>query len=139
MAAMTMLRSIAFSRATASAICKSSSRLALTAIGLVSFMLGAMPALAGHAPEIFGFAVLAGRGRTLGFLAPLQRLGDQFVGEHKLRFCHLFNRQQDNRILTWCHVGAAYVRFLAVDAQEGAAEAAAAVDRNRHFDFRDVS
>jgi hypothetical protein len=33
MAAMTMPRSIDFSRATASAICNSSSRLALTAIG----------------------------------------------------------------------------------------------------------
>src|SRR5215472_4300052 len=105
MAAMTIPRSIAFSRATASAICNSSSRLALTAIGLVSFVLGAMPALAGYAPEIFGFAVLVGRSRTLGFLASLQRLGDQLVGEHKLRLRHLFDRQQDVRILARCRVG----------------------------------
>src|ERR1700746_3226582 len=100
MAVITMLRSIAFSRATASAICNSSSRLALTAIGLVSFVLDAMPAFAGHASEIFGVAVLVGCRRTLGFLASLQRLGDQLVGEHKLCLCHLFDRQQDVRILT---------------------------------------
>src|SRR5215470_1303516 len=95
MAVITMLRSIAFSRATASAICNSSSRLALTAIGLVSFMLGDAPVLAGRAPEILGFAVLGGSRRTFGFLAPLQRLGDQLVGEHKLCFRHFFDRQQN--------------------------------------------
>src|SRR5712691_4505043 len=95
MAAITMPRSIAFSRATASAICNSSSRLALTAIGLFSFMLGDAPVLAGRAPKIFRFTAMLGSGRPFGGLAALQRLRHQLVGEHELRLRHVLDRQQD--------------------------------------------
>src|SRR5215471_19260757 len=108
MAAITMPRSIAFSRATASAICNSSSRLALTAMGLVSFVLGDAPVLAGCVPEIHGSAVARGHGCAFGFLAALQRLGDQLVGEHKLCFRHLLDRQQNVGLFAGRRVRAAH-------------------------------
>ena len=94
MAVMTMRRSIAFSRATASAICSSSSRLALTAIG--------------HSPS-FPFACalsacdcvvrlrLRARLAVPRFGAGLPRRSDsrdQRVGEHQPRLRHVGDRQQ---------------------------------------------
>src|SRR5580693_9605413 len=68
MAPSTILRSIAFSRATASAICSSSSLLALT--------------------------VAIGRLLALILFALAQRFGNERVGEHKLCFHHVVDPQQ---------------------------------------------
>src|SRR5690348_14735559 len=89
MAAITMPRSIAFSRATASAIWRSSSRLALTAIDSVSRCFRAAiktAALIG----IAGPRRLRGRSR-----AAFEGRGDQRIGQHQLGVRHLGDRQQD--------------------------------------------
>ena len=92
-AAMTMPRSIDFSRATASAICSSSSRLALTAMRSLSFVLsrcaGRLPAACSRSGERFRGAVRMSacrrsrRSRCWPPLPRLQRGGDQRLGEHE--------------------------------------------------------
>src|ERR1044071_5201408 len=92
-AVTTMPRAIDFSRATASAICSSSSLLALTAMILLSLSVGALPVFAVRAPVLFRAAgpscravrcVVVRGVAALGLLAAPERLGDQLVGEHEL-------------------------------------------------------
>src|SRR5918998_1420780 len=99
----TISRSIDFSRATASAICNSSSLLALTAM-FVSSLARAVRIL--RPPLVI--PIRAGRARpisplflrvSLGGLAAPQRLGDQRVGQHELGFRHVFDREQKFRRL----------------------------------------
>src|SRR5712691_11899119 len=95
MAAMTMPRSIAFSRATASAICNSSSRLALTAaIGLL-LVLGCTPIVLRRGLEMFR---VMGRTRpvlarlaclTFRLFAAPQGFGDEGVGQNQSCFDHV--------------------------------------------------
>src|SRR5882757_8759187 len=109
MAAMTMPRSIDFSRATASAICSSSSLLALTAIESFSLVLGRGPDISGRAA---GFLVGTGVSITarvaqlalrfaLAFasfallgLGAVERFGHQRVGEDELGLRHVGDRMQ---------------------------------------------
>src|SRR4249920_980609 len=107
-AVMTMPRSIAFSRATASAICNSSSLLALTAIA--------------HSPPLA--AGLCGRCRdclssrlarfALGGFLSSQSLGHQSVGEHQLGFTHVLNRNENLGFFALGRVVAADARALAL-------------------------
>src|SRR3954447_11156570 len=144
---MTIPRSIAFSRATASAICNSSSRFALTAI--VSFSLAIASVVAAAATKdkpvprirveivraramrarLIAAEPLAGGGAfRLGFrfgcalrrLGAAQRFCDQRLGKHELRLCHVGNPQQDLRRLSRCRVLAANASELALDAQQDA-------------------
>ena len=81
-------------------------------------MLGDAPVLAGRAPEIFIFVCARRRGRAFGCLAPPQRLRDEFVGEHKLCFRHLFDRQKNVGVLARGRIGAAHASLVAVDTNE---------------------
>src|SRR5262249_28167411 len=128
-----MPRSIDFSRATASAICKSSSLLALTAaIGSVSFVVTSVNRLGGKAlllrparlwirPAVglrVGFRYVIARVWRLepevlaqlafGGLAASERLRDQRIGQHQARFADAVDREQ--------HLGR-FVRFGVVAAQ----------------------
>src|ERR1700754_684844 len=100
MAASTIWRSITFSRATASAICKSSRRFALTAMGLfLSAGFRLFVRLMG--PRIFGLRGLLGVQLSLVFCLDLrsERLGGdlgaakrfrhQGVGQDEMGFAHL--------------------------------------------------
>src|SRR5665213_4278147 len=122
-AAMTMPRSIDFSRATASAICKSSSLLALTAIApspsLGSLGCGPSGLLAGLEPSLFRFCLAR---VALGGFFGAQRLCHQFVGEHQLGVAHISNRQADFCFAAF-GVFQSQLRSLAVDAAQNAAEA----------------
>src|SRR5690242_2592178 len=106
MAASTTCLSIDLSRATESAICKSSS------------LLAAMP---GVAILSLLFALLFAR---------LQIFGDQLVGEDKLGFGDLPKRKLVAGALRLDD------DFGAVEAEQGGAEALAPVDRRSEFDFR---
>ena len=133
-AVMTIERSIAFSRATASAICNSSSRLALTAIAH-SPSVGGMPGVAGAMPSLLSFLFLRRLGLALGGLFAPQGLRHQFVGEHQPCFIHVVDRQQHVRLLAFFRVVAAHPRGLAFGADQQAAEALAPVDRNFGLDL----
>src|SRR5262245_7330019 len=88
MAATTIMRSIAFSRATASAICSSSRRFALTAIGSLrsssvgrsAFSVGIVVVVATKLP------LLAGK-----------RFSNQSVAEDELGVVNVVERDQDRR------------------------------------------
>src|ERR1051326_7310913 len=136
MAVSTILRSIAFSRATASAICNSSSLLALTVAMSVSLVLRRPPYISRRGIE-FGFAALAvaAFAAALFLFAPPQRLGNQRIGQHEPRFGHVVDAQQNvgrlgsrGRVAQPC--------AFAFGAVEFAAKAAAALDRRRHLDMR---
>src|SRR4051794_36821776 len=131
-AAMTMPRSIAFSRATASAICSDSSLLALTAI--VSLLLrsrGRPAAVWVLAGALVASAVLGLFG-GIGLVAvaacfaqellPAQRFGDQLVGENELGFADVVHRQQRVGGIIRCAVDSNLHR-VAFNAVDGAAEA----------------
>src|ERR1700677_3435474 len=83
----TILRSIAFSLATASAICKSSSLLALTVairqspLGLTHLLVAIQRGV------VFAFGSIAA-------LASAQRFRNQRVGQNEPGFRHLVDRQQ---------------------------------------------
>src|ERR1700682_3975202 len=114
-AAMTMPRSIDFSRATASAICSSSSLLALTAaMVLVSFGgvdFASPQSFCGQAMFLGAFRWIAflrvRRGRrhkaeillqlALRGLAAPHRFGDQFVGQHQSGVGDILHHE--------CHIG----------------------------------
>src|SRR5579871_5053122 len=92
MAPSTILRSIAFSRATASAICRSSSLLALT-VAIVSISLALVrrrPGRGVHAPPAI---------RRLAALlfAPPKRLRNERIGEDKSCFHDVVDPQQSFR------------------------------------------
>src|SRR5271157_5236939 len=147
--ARTIERSIDFSRATASTICKSSSLLALTAIG-VSFvrperLLGRAAgrgfAFAIRARFRPGLGARAARGGALGFLqrrlfAP-QRGADEVVGQDEPRLAHGADRQLD-MTLALVVGDEEKTRRRPVgtlrDRLDPAAEALAAIDRDRHLD-----
>src|SRR5262245_17026853 len=148
-AAITIPRSIDFSRATASAICSNSSLLALTAAMSLSFIIGraALPAAfrpliprTGMArPIVFHLVrparpVVSARFAFL-FLALLQRLGVQRVGEDELCLRDVVDRQRNLGCLAGGGVIAAQTHGVAVDAQYDPAETAASVHRHRHLDF----
>src|SRR3981189_3851419 len=112
MAAMTMPRSIDFSRATASAICSSSSLLALTAIESFSLVLGRGPDISGRAAGILvgtGVSIAARVAQlalrfALAFacfallgLGAVERFGHQRVGEDALGLRHVGRREQGLR------------------------------------------
>src|SRR5579883_1851013 len=112
MAPSTILRSIAFSRATASAICSSSSLLALT--------------------------VAMSRLLAFSLFAPPQRFDDERIGKHQARFRHVVDRQQHVDGL-FSGFAAAQADTIALNAAEFAAKPAPAIDRNLHLDMRDVA
>src|SRR5262245_16742725 len=125
MAVMTMVRSIAFSRATASAICNSSSRFALTAGIEVSSVFAPTPApgAALHSSRrrsgTVRFARAAGSGATRGLAAP-ERLGDQRIGQHQPRLRHLADGQRDLGGLCRRGIVAADARGIALDPEQHA-------------------
>src|SRR5262249_537988 len=103
MAVMTMPRSMAFSRATASAICRSSSRLALTA-GIVrspQVRRAGLTAASGFLSRGWSMiavrSLIAGRllitmvGGGLRGLAALERFRHQGIGEHQSRLRHVLD------------------------------------------------
>src|SRR5262245_57451227 len=88
-AATTIIRSIAFSRATASAICNSSSRFALTAMSLSSCWRLAVAGVGeARASPVMVFA--AGLRLVLA-----ERLAQQIVAQRELRFGDIAERQGD--------------------------------------------
>src|SRR3981081_1827235 len=110
MAAMTMPRSIDFSRETAAAICSSSVVLALTAIESFSLVLGRGPDISGRAAGILvgtGVSIAARVAQlalrfALAFacfallgLGAVERFGHQRVGEDELGFRHVGDRKQE--------------------------------------------
>src|SRR3989304_1562474 len=126
-AAMTMPRSIDFSRATASAICNSSSLLALTAIAqspspklLMIISENRFPSPIKSRTGFSGSFASGSRGEpsmsfifsrrahlALGGLLAPQGLRHQFVGEHQLGFAHCLDRKQNLRFLALACVVAA--------------------------------
>src|SRR4051812_35369781 len=143
MAVMTMPRSIAFSRATASAICKSSSRLALTAAMVsISFVIGGVPACRRRAPHrlrtsaqgrrsIFRFNRLGPLRLAFRRFSAPERFGDELVGEHELRFRHVLHAQQDLDLFARRRIRTTQARGVALHSAEDAAETLAARDRYR--------
>src|SRR5215469_8483840 len=96
MAVSTILRSIAFSRATASAICSSSSLLALTVAMSVSIVLRRAPDIARRGIDFcFAAVTVAAFAAAFVLLAPPQRLGNQRIGQHEPRFGHVVDTQQN--------------------------------------------
>ncbi len=71
--------------------------------------------------------------------APPQRLRNQRIGEHQLRFHYVVERQQDFRILARPRLAETKTQALALRAEEFAAEAPAAVDRRQHLDVGDMA
>src|SRR5690606_24669664 len=119
-AAMTMPRSIDFSRATASAICNSSSLLALTAIAedssfvrLSGSGLGGLLGLLQTPLFLLRLAQFA-----LGGLLGAQGFAHQFVGENELCFAHVRDRQQHCRVFPCFRVVPRQARIVALDAVE---------------------
>src|SRR5215218_9261106 len=144
MAAMTIPRSIDFSRATASAICNSSSRLALTAIGLVSFVSAHVSAMRRCRLKI---VLLRRRMRAalscfLSFafrgLAASQRFRDESVVEHEPGFRHVRDRQQHFGGLAGAVIAAKASSF-ALYADDQTTEAALSCHRYRHFNLRGMA
>ena len=72
-------------------------------------------------------------------LALAQRFGNERVGENKLGFHHVVDRQQDFGICVRRRIVAANARALAFGADEFAAESPPAVDRRLHLHLRDVA
>src|SRR3984893_1162237 len=134
MAVMTIERSIDFSRATASAICRSSSLLALTAIVSLLWLIGAPAPFRGRRVRVLSVGGFNLRGFLRSF-APPQRFRDQRIGEDQARLAHVVDR--DQRFLA--SVLALEPRRLARDAQQDAAEALAAGQRNVEFDLHHVT
>src|SRR5690349_17186160 len=142
MAAMTMPRSIAFSRATASAICSSSSLLALTAI--VSLLLRSRGRSAAgwvmSATLVAAVWMLIGR---YGCFALLRRAGlrlflaqgggDQLVSQHELGFADVVHGKRDGRAIDVDADGVAF------NGGNRSAEALAALDRHGHLDLHDLT
>src|ERR687898_204035 len=125
--------SMTFSRATASAICKSSSLLALTAMGLLLLLPGRLAARGGRLGRIGGvrFGVVSGaRGG-----APAQGFADQLVGQDEARLADLVHRQPRHALLGLLRVGQLDQNLAALGAPDEAAEALAAVQRHRHLDL----
>src|SRR5579862_4871531 len=151
MAPSTIFRSMAFSRATASAICRSSSLLALTvAISSVSLGLTCVPvefqrivvSVMSLVMSLLARRVLAVAWFVrwpLAVLAPAQRFGNQRVGENELCFRHVVDRQQHVAALGLGVGGDADARAAAFGAEQLAAEAAAAVEQRRHFDVSNMA
>ena len=141
-----MSRSIDFSRATASAICNSSSLLALTAAIVSLLRVGLRAGCAPAQPfgVCAGAAILAASVRHARYsvrspcLLRRNASSDQFVGQHQPGFHHVVDPQQDfggaGR-----GIAAAQPHALAFDAAKRAAEPPASVDRSRHFDLRDMA
>src|SRR5579872_239284 len=130
MAPSTILRSIAFSRATASAICKSSSLLALTVAISVSLRWRVRRLSSGVALSI-GFGVPAGGdavGRLVAVFVPPQRFGNERVGENESRLAHVVDPQQRLERSGVALGLDAKPRAVAFRADELAAKAFAAVD-----------
>src|SRR6202008_1652771 len=107
-AAITIPRSIDFSRATASAICSSSSLLALTAMVLVSFG-----------------RIYVAPARALGGLAPSHRFRNQLIGEDEARIRDLFHHQKRVGVFARGHVVAPDPHGIALDAGDCTAESLA--------------
>ena len=105
---------------------------------LFGIMRVGMPGLAGLMPSMSFFSFGRFRFALAGLLAP-QSLRHQFVGEHELGFAHLVYRQQNLRLAACFRIVAAHARGLALGAEQHAAEALAAVDRNFHFDLRQIA
>src|SRR6202044_1027991 len=99
MAPSTILRSMAFSRATASAICRSSSLLALTVAIRQSPLLELTRRLLRravvHCLVWRVLAVARPARRVLAALAPAQRFGNESVGQDELCFHHVVDAQQN--------------------------------------------
>src|SRR4051794_27127731 len=145
-AAITIDLSIAFSRATASAICKSSSLFALTAIFLVSSRGGPRPISIGLF-GVFGFDVLVGSrfgaAPLLAFLPdPLvlpERLTDQVFGEHQPRLGDRLERHACVRLLAFCGLLALDQHCVVAQLGDLAAEALAVVDQDRRLDLDEMA
>src|SRR5579862_6157499 len=135
-AVMTIDRSIAFSRATASAICSNSSRLALTAIAhsplsnVWRMILLSRSCARGASVPLHSFQFLRRLGLALGGLFAPQGLRHQFVGEHQPCFIHVRDRQQNLRVLACFDIVATQARGLSYGADEQPAKALAAIDGN---------
>src|SRR5262249_59211019 len=95
-----MLRSIAFSRATASAICNSSSRFALTtAMSILPHLRAGTRAGANSIPRRLRFPIAIVARGARGLAAP-ERFGDQRIGQYQPRLRHVFDREAHNRHLS---------------------------------------
>src|SRR5215207_9362399 len=152
---MTIWRSITFSRATASAICKSSSLLALTAMR--SLLLGIGLALEpgmDRAARRGGITLrprmtprrsrACRRGRFASGLgarrrAAAQSLADELVGQHQAGLADLVERQAKEPLLALLDIGKLDHGAVAVDAAQAPTEALAAVQRHVHLDLRLVT
>src|SRR5690606_32167755 len=98
-AASTISRSMTFSRATASAICRSSSRFALTAIVVrLRQSKGSRPPRPAILKLFFVFAVLVG-GLRLCQLVGAQCVADQVVRQDQFCFRERGERDRDTRCL----------------------------------------
>src|SRR5262245_24821235 len=127
---MTICLSIAFSRATASAICRSSSLLALTAI-LVSLGAGSSPTRKSIVVSgLFGDGLAAAP--LLAFLAKLlvlpERRPDQIVGEHQPRLGDRPERDPRCRLLAFGGCIALDRDRIGADLGDRAAKTLAVVD-----------
>src|SRR4051812_39845428 len=135
---MTMSRSITFSRATASAICKSSSLLAETAMDYsFSMRPGARAAFAARGLRfIRGFLGIGVFALGSGGGAAPERLAHELVREHQPRFADVGEREPHERVLAFLHVGQLDQALPILRTADDAAEALAAVHRDGHLDFR---
>src|SRR5690606_9273305 len=128
MASMTIMRSMDFSRATASAICKSSNLFAETAIRSVLLSLVGVCAVG-----IDGFDVLVGGVVVgLGVLALFRRV-EQSVGHHQLGVSQKGERQGVDRLGPGRYVGQPDRKRLFVRPHDLAAEALAPIDHIGKF------
>src|SRR5829696_4220803 len=144
-ASITICRSITFSRATASAICKSSSRLALMAIGFppsLECFVSVQPA--GAAPD--ARAVPGARAVPLGLRfgrvlvlyrrrAPAQGFAHQLVREHEASLADGGKGEAYDRPLLRLDVGQVQQRRLALDAPDHPPKPLAAVQGQAQLDL----
>jgi len=117
MAVITMRRSIDFSRATASAICRAQADLHCghRSFSLVSIR---MRGFLRHAVVVVCLARSCARiVLPVRLFSPPQRLADQFVGQHQPRLRHVGDRQQHFRRLANGCILAAQFRGFALDAK----------------------
>ena len=72
---------------------------------------------------------------AFGLLAAAHRFGDQRVGQNQPRFGDLLDRQEDIGCFAALDVVAPQVRTIAIDTDQDAAKALAAIVRNGHLDL----